>query len=172
MAGLMIPSISELQITDVERVAALMREDFRPEEQPADYAALHAAGERTVLVARAGKALAAYVTLLRRSEYPRFAAAGCPEINDLFVGKAHRRRGIGRALVRAAESLAEQRGYERVGIGVWEHGDGAALRLYEDLGYRWDGQPSRSTPAGSIRYLVKELAPAARLEEGEDEQAA
>jgi len=59
-----------------------------------------------------------YVSLLWHSDYCRFASADIPEINDLNVIIPWRRRGVGTALITAAEAAARDAGRRRVGIGV------------------------------------------------------
>jgi GNAT superfamily N-acetyltransferase len=60
----------------------------------------------------------------------------CPEINALDVFPERlRSRGIGTALIRAAERLAGERGLTVVGIGVGKDNPRAAA-LYARLGYR------------------------------------
>jgi ribosomal protein S18 acetylase RimI-like enzyme len=56
-------------------------------------------------------------------------------VSDLAVLKAHRGRGIGRALLEAAEVLARQHGAADVRIGALA-GNTAAESLYRALGYR------------------------------------
>ncbi len=98
----------------------------------------------------------------------RAARPGCPEINGLGVWPEElRSRGIGTALIRAAEELAAERGITTVGIGVGKDNPRAAA-LYARLGYeplvdyydRW----SYETDDGRLRdwveectFLVKEL---------------
>ncbi|MFF9818562.1 GNAT family N-acetyltransferase [Streptomyces sp. NPDC014006] len=66
----------------------------------------------------------------------RRAAPGCPELNGLAVWPEHlRSRGIGSALIRAAEELARERGLPRAGMGVARNNPRAAA-LYARLGYR------------------------------------
>lgn len=64
-----------------------------------------------------------------RSAYPN-----CPEINGLLVYQL-RGRGIGTALIRAAEDLARSRGCELIGIGA-DDDNLRARTLYERLGYQ------------------------------------
>jgi GNAT superfamily N-acetyltransferase len=59
----------------------------------------------------------------------------CPEIGGLGVREELRSRGIGTALIRAAEGLARERGLPVVGIGVGLDNQRAAA-LYGRLGYR------------------------------------
>ena len=95
---------------------------------------------------------------------------GCPEIRDLAVSEAWTRRGIGTALVAAAEREASGAGFDRIGLGVGlEPSYGAARAMYERLGYRTAHGPfisaarleddeRRPLPvAGVCMYLVKTL---------------
>ena len=60
--------------------------------------------------------------------------SGVPRLDHLEVSGPFQRRGIGTALIRAAEDTARRLGHERValGVGLDNHG---ARRLYERLGY-------------------------------------
>jgi len=60
---------------------------------------------------------------------------GVPEIQDVFVVPAYRRRGIATALTPAAEREAAAQGHARISLGHSIAND-AARRLYERLGYR------------------------------------
>jgi GNAT superfamily N-acetyltransferase len=64
-----------------------------------------------------------------RSAYPE-----CPEINGLLVYRL-RGRGIGTALITAAEDLARNRGHTMIGLGAGDD-DPRPRALYERLGYR------------------------------------
>jgi ribosomal protein S18 acetylase RimI-like enzyme len=59
-------------------------------------------------------------------------------IKDLAVHPAHRRRGLGEALLHHAHRAYRDRGIERVGLKVDSDNPTAAGRLYERLGYRID----------------------------------
>jgi len=65
-----------------------------------------------------------------------------PELGDVEVLPRHRRRGIGTALTRAAESAAEERGYERLQLTVSADKEGPQA-LYCGLGYVDAGIPPR-----------------------------
>jgi GNAT superfamily N-acetyltransferase len=127
------------------------------------YVAEHEAGSLVTLVARAlAGTVVGYVNLLWDSDYSRFAAADIPEINDLNVIIPWRRRGVGTALITAAEAVARDAGRRRVGIGVGMTPDyDAARRLYPALGYLPDGFGPRPTAYGDAEYLTKELPPSA-----------
>lgn len=99
----------------------------------------------------------------------RAARPGCPELNGLFVWpESLRSRGIGGALVRAAEERAIARGTGLMGLGVGDDNPRAEV-LYSRLGYRpvvayvdrWaylDADGERHEQADRCVFLVKELA--------------
>jgi ribosomal protein S18 acetylase RimI-like enzyme len=102
------------------------------------YLAMQRSGERDVFVATIDGEFAGYVTLTWDPPYDH--GAGIPEIQDLNVLPAYRRRGIGNALMDAAESRAAERG-DVVGIGVGLYVDyGSAQRMYVRRGYLPDGR--------------------------------
>jgi GNAT superfamily N-acetyltransferase len=135
----------------------------KPRAQYVRYLAEHEAGTRVTLVARtAAGAVAGYGNLLWRSDYPAFARAGIPEINDLNVLVPWRGRGVGSRLIAAAEEVARNAGLPRVGIGVGTTPDYApARRLYPALGSPPDGGGPQPTAFGDAEYLTKELGPRA-----------
>jgi GNAT superfamily N-acetyltransferase len=112
----------------------------KPREQYERYLAEQEAGSRHVFVAWVGDAFAGYVTLVWQPDYAPFRAEGIPEIQDFNVLPAFRRRGIGSALLDAAESAAAER-TRVVGIGVGLDPDyGPAQQLYVKRGYVPDGR--------------------------------
>jgi GNAT superfamily N-acetyltransferase len=68
-----------------------------------------------------------------------------PEIQDVYVSPAHRRRGIATLLTEAAETEARARGCMRISLSVSVEGNPAARDLYEQLGYRDAGVPTVRT---------------------------
>ena len=72
----------------------------------------------------------------RRLRSPRSAGIfrGCPRLDHLEVPGPFQGRGIGTALIGAAEGTARQLGHERIALGVGIDNP-KARRLYERLGY-------------------------------------
>lgn len=102
------------------------------------YLGMQRSGERDVFVATVGGEFAGYVTLTWEPPYDH--GAGIPEIQDLNVLPTYRRRGIGNALMDAAEARAGERS-DVVGIGVGLYVDyGSAQRMYVRRGYLPDGR--------------------------------
>lgn len=98
------------------------------------------AGEMVVFVAHEPGQYLGHAKLVWQTDYPPFRAAGIPEIQDLNVLPAHRRQGIGTALITRCESTARERS-ATIGIGVGLHpGYNNAQKLYAALGYKLDGR--------------------------------
>jgi GNAT superfamily N-acetyltransferase len=111
----------------------------KPAAQYQRYLDEQTADQRPVLVARVDGEFAGYVTVVWEPTYPAFRAAEIPEIQDFNVLPKFRRRGIGSALMDAAEALIATRS-KVVGIGVGLYPDyGPAQRLYVLRGYVPDG---------------------------------
>ncbi|MEU2798161.1 GNAT family N-acetyltransferase [Streptomyces sp. NPDC007117] len=94
---------------------------------------------------------------------------GCPELNGLGIWPPElRSRGIGTALIRAAEERVRDAGHALVGLGVDDDNHRAAA-LYLRIGYRetgcryldryahLDDNGVRHEVADPARFLVKEL---------------
>ena len=110
----------------------------KPESQYRKYLAEQEAGTRDVLVATVDGEYAGYVTVRWQSPYEPFD--GIPEIQDFNVLPQLRRRGIGSALMDAAEAKVAERS-PVVGIGVGLYPDyGQAQRMYVRRGYLPDGR--------------------------------
>jgi GNAT superfamily N-acetyltransferase len=95
-------------------------------------------GEAVYLLARENSEVVGHTMLLRHSRYPEVQAGPDPaEINALHAYEQG--KGIGTAIIAAAEQLARDWGYSAIGLGVGP-GNTGARRLYERLGYQeWDG---------------------------------
>ncbi|MBD2869422.1 GNAT family N-acetyltransferase [Paenibacillus sp. IB182493] len=97
-------------------------------------------GKRVTLAAFVNGGFAGWLHLLAKSYYPDFAEKGIPEINNFDVIPPMRRRGIGSALMDAAEKIAFET-YGIVGIGVGLYASyGSAQRIYARRGYIPDGR--------------------------------
>lgn len=98
-----------------------------------------AEGKAVALVAECGGQVAGYVSVYPNPERGAFANRGIPEIVDLGVLERFRGRGVGGALMDAAESVASEYA-DAVCLAVGLHsGYGAAQRLYVKRGYVPDG---------------------------------
>jgi len=95
-------------------------------------------GEAVYLLARENGRVVGHTMLRRHSWYAEVQAGPDPaEINALHVYEQG--RGVGTAIIAAAEQLARDWGYSAIGLGVGPDNP-RARRLYERLGYReWGG---------------------------------
>jgi len=94
-----------------------------------------ARGESVVLLATLDGAAVGFVQL-----YPSFSSVAMRRqwiLNDLFVTQPARRRGVGLALMRAAEALAREDGARGISLGTMK-ANRKAKALYEKVGYQMD----------------------------------
>lgn len=56
-------------------------------------------------------------------------------VKDIAVAQAHRRRGVGEALLLSAFAALKSRGHSRIGLRVQADNPSGAQRLYERLGF-------------------------------------
>jgi ribosomal-protein-alanine N-acetyltransferase len=91
-----------------------------------------------VLVAQAEAGIVGRLTIVRD---PNPACGHVADIG-LMVAREHRRRGVGRALLHAAERWARQVGIRKIELHVFPH-NVAALALYESVGYQREGYRAR-----------------------------
>lgn len=97
-------------------------------------------GTRQLYIAEFEGLDAGYCVLNWTPKYPLFNKMDVPEIQDLNVVSAFRRRGVATAMIGYCEDLARERGCEHIGIGVSVSPEfGPAQRLYSILGYVPDG---------------------------------
>ncbi|MET9317731.1 GNAT family N-acetyltransferase [Kribbella sp. NPDC003505] len=130
----------------------------KPLSQYERYLAEQAAGTRDILVALVDNGYAGYVTVRWESPYEPFG--GIPEIQDFNVLPELRRRGIGTALMDAAEALVAERS-PVVGIGVGLYPDyGQAQRMYVRRGYLPDGR--------GLIYGGRQVAPMEMIRNDDD----
>lgn len=98
-----------------------------------------AAGMSVALVAEYRGCVAGYINVYPNSPWGAFGNMGYPEIVDFGVLEKYRCRGIGSALMDAAERIAKQHS-NMVYLGVGLHsGYGSAQRMYIKRGYVPDG---------------------------------
>jgi RimJ/RimL family protein N-acetyltransferase len=76
---------------------------------------------------------------LARDQHP--ASAHVADLG-LMVAASHRRRGIGRALLREATRWAHERGVTKLELHVFPHNE-AAIALYEQFGFEREGYRKR-----------------------------
>lgn len=92
--------------------------------------------DSAIYVAENKSAVAGFVTLLlhRRTESPIRPARTFVEVDNMAVDPAHRRQGIGRALMAAAKDWAKAQGAQSMDLNVYAFNDPAS-RLYEESGF-------------------------------------
>jgi GNAT superfamily N-acetyltransferase len=138
------PSTFELRHMEAGDAAPISRaflamNQVRSEWQFLDYVAEREVGIREAWVATWDEELAGMVTLHWNPLYAGVAGKGIPEIQDLMVLPAYRRRRVATQLLDLAEHNAGTRAAQ-VAIGVGLHpGYNAAQRLYVLRGYVPDG---------------------------------
>ena len=134
--------LRDLRAGDIPVISAAFAELGwnKPASQYERYLAEQEAGQRIVRVACCDDVFCGYLTVCWQAHYRPFREEGVPEIVDFNVLPAFRRRGIGSALMDAAEELIAAVG-PTAGLGVGMTADyGAAQRLYAQRGYIPDGR--------------------------------
>ena len=107
----------------------------KPDTQYERYFHEQVAGTRTCFIATFDGQFAGYVTVNWQPTYAGFAERNIPEIQDLNVLTAYRRKGVASHLLDRAEAEVARRSGV-VGIGVGLHpGYNVAQRLYVKRGY-------------------------------------
>lgn len=138
MSGLDIRLLHGQDISEIAHAFAALGWN-KPASQYERYLSEQLRDERIMLVASQDGAFAGYLTIVWQSGYEPFRMAEIPEIVDFNVLPHCRRRGIGSALLDAAEQRIAERS-PLAGIGVGMDADyGPAQRLYVRRGYIPDG---------------------------------
>ncbi|AFY99611.1 GNAT family N-acetyltransferase [Calothrix sp. PCC 6303] len=107
------------QSSDLEAAKAFLQERFQKNDS-------------TVLVAFDNDLIVGFTQL-----YPSCSSVSMKPVwilNDLFVEEAHRKKGVAKSLIRAAENFARKTGAIRI-ILATQTSNTAAQSLYESLGY-------------------------------------
>ena len=133
-------SIRKMQESDIQELSRGFISQGWPsrEEILTRYFKEQESGEREVLVAEVGGALAGYVTILPCAKQGPFAEI-YPELSDFNVFEPFQNQGIGNLLMEEAENRVKLFS-DKVTLGVGLHsGYGPAQRLYIKRGYIPDG---------------------------------
>ena len=114
----------------------LFREASGPARPRAVYDEILASPEKTLLAAELEGRVVGLVSVELRSppEYPILVPRRFGYVEDLVVDAEARRRGVGRALMAAAEAWIVSQGGSECRLNVYSF-NAAALALYEELGY-------------------------------------
>jgi len=158
-------AVSPCTDADMEAVEALW-----PRRGCAERFARQQSGDSAFLLARwTGDVVGRVEVMWTGPRMPRVAEhhPGIPEINGLDVLQSVRRRGIGTALLLAAENMARPRGCHTIGLGVGLENP-QAERIYRRLGYAgdlaytdtyvWIDEDGQSHDAADpCRFLMKAL---------------
>lgn len=139
--------------TDLPAVLAIERASFSVPWSGATFRDLLANPGAAALVAETDGEVVGYAV--------SWQVAGEAELGDLAVVPDRRRRGIGRGLLRRAETAAREDGAGHMFLEVRESNE-AARALYRDAGYRPVGRRRGyyRRPAEDALILRKPLAPA------------
>jgi aminoglycoside 6'-N-acetyltransferase I len=93
---------------------AEMRAQLWPEASVEEHAQEFATAGEAAFVADAGGALVGFIEIAVRS-YAEGADGSAPYVEGIWVAPAHRRRGVGRALLDSAEQWARGEGHDYLG---------------------------------------------------------
>ncbi len=156
--------IHELSRDDIPRldaIAARMRTPKDAEYFPRNFDFVEA-GERLALVISHEDQDAGYCVLNWSPKYALFKKLDIPEIQDLSIIPAMRRKGIATALITYCENLAREKGCAHMGIGVAVNASsGPAQILYAQHGYIPDGNgvsyDRKLVAAGEFKPLDDQL---------------
>ncbi len=132
-------TVREAQATDIPATAVLFDLYRQFYEQPSDPTLAHdfiaermGRGESVILVAESARGLLGFCQL-----YPSYCSVEAKPIYtlyDLFVKPEHRKAGVGRLLLEAAQAHAVRTGKARMDLTTAKT-NGNAQRLYESHGW-------------------------------------
>ena len=138
---------AELTGGDLAAARALLDaafEELPPDERFGDDDWEHALGGQHALV-HEGEVLVGHGSLVQRRLLHDGRALRAGYVEAVAVAAAHRRRGVGTALMAALEELAPA--YDLLALGATDDG----VLLYESRGWlRWRGRLSALTPSGVV----------------------
>jgi GNAT superfamily N-acetyltransferase len=146
-----VPVVRPLSVTELEAVtASIPGLPFAPVNKHEKRLELQQSGRASYLIAWLGDEPVGHVLLHWAPVSAQGAAVRCAELEDLFVRKEQRGRGVGAALLAAAEATASSAGADRLGLGisVANPENAAARRLYQRRGYT---AAQRHTARGGTR---------------------
>ena len=114
-----------------ENMAAYLASAFTPETLASELT-----DERAIfLIAEAGDAAAGYAKLLQGDPEPCVTGENPMELCRIYCETAWQGRGVGAALMRAAQETARTHGAQTLYLGVWEHNP-RAIAFYDRWGFR------------------------------------
>lgn len=92
--------------------------------------------EKEVIVAEQGGVICGFAVLhcVHRPENPYMYERNFLDIDELGVDESYRRQGAGSALISYARHVAEEKGFRRVELNMWEF-NREALAFYESMGF-------------------------------------
>ncbi len=137
-----ILKLRAIQKADCQQIHEAFKEQgwIKPIAQYQKYLQYQESGERDVIIAEWDGAIAGYLTINWKSEYPPFQKKGIPEIVDMNVFQKYQRRGIASQLMEEAEKrIKKVSDYAGIGFGVTQD-YGAAQILYFKRNYQPDGR--------------------------------
>ncbi|MBM4346273.1 MAG: GNAT family N-acetyltransferase [Deltaproteobacteria bacterium] len=136
------PVLTSARADDRGRVVDLFAEDLTDLHLPVDKDALGRVFDellgdaRSVVLVAREQAEGPPAGVLVASRVPSVKFSGWSLwIEELYVGKAARQRGMGRALVEALLQFARDGGYAGIDLEAY-HGNAPAALLYRNLGFR------------------------------------
>lgn len=134
--------IRVIQADDVIEIVKVLKEAHMigREEQYTNYFNLCVEqtknNERITWIAFAKNKVIGYVNIIFKSVYPFFVEKDIPEINDLYVIPAYRKKGIGKLLLDQCEKFAAYT-YSYIGLGVGLYKDCTQIMVTYPMEMDW-----------------------------------